>query len=61
MRRHPGLALCFGHCPIIDEEGREIRVGITRFKEMFFPVSCRFVAQCINYVSQPAMFFRRAW
>jgi glycosyltransferase involved in cell wall biosynthesis len=59
MARNPDKAICFGHCPIVDEGGREIRVGITRFKEMFFPVSSRFTIQCINYVSQPAMFFRR--
>ena len=46
----------------MDESGAEIRAGITRFKESFFPVSCRPVIQCINYVSQPAMWFRRtAW
>lgn len=54
-----GRAVCFGHCPIIDEQGVEIRRNITAFKEMFYPASCRFVVQCINYVSQPAMFFRR--
>lgn len=57
---HPDRALVFGHCPIIDEQGREIRRGITRFKEGFFPWSSRFTIQCINYISQPAMFFRRA-
>lgn len=57
---NPGRAICFGRCPIIDEDGREIRTGITRFKEMFFPISCRFTIQCINYISQPAMFFRRS-
>ena len=57
---HPDRALCFGHCPIVNEAGEEIRVGITRFKEMFFPLSCRFTIQCINYISQPAMFFRRS-
>lgn len=57
--QHPRKALCFGHCPIVDETGQEIRRGITRFKELFFPLSCRFAIQSINYVSQPAMFFRR--
>jgi glycosyltransferase involved in cell wall biosynthesis len=62
MQRHPDKALCFGHCPIVDEQGVEIRRGITRFKERLFPFSCRFMIQSINYVSQPAMFFRRtAW
>ncbi|MBA4423352.1 MAG: glycosyltransferase [Syntrophus sp. (in: bacteria)] len=58
MTTHPGKALCFGACRIIDEEGREIRRGITRFKEAFFPFSSRFTIQCLNYISQPAMFFR---
>lgn len=59
MTEHPPKALCFGACPIIDEEGREIRRGITRFKEAFFPISSQFTIQCLNYISQPAMFFRR--
>lgn len=59
MARHPAAALCFGRCPIVDEGGAEIRRGITRFKEGFYPISFRFVFQCINYLSQPATFFRR--
>lgn len=55
-----GIALCFGKCPIIDENGTEIRQFITRFKECFFPVSSKVAFQCINYISQPALFFRRA-
>lgn len=60
MQAHPGKALCFGHCPILNEAGLEIRKPITRFKELFFPFSSRFMIQSINYISQPAMFFRRA-
>lgn len=56
---HSGAALAFGGCRIVDESGVEIRRGITWFKEIFFPLSSRFTIQCINYVSQPAMFFRR--
>lgn len=59
MRRRPDKALCFGRCRIVDEGGHEIRHGITRFKEAFFPLSSRFTIQSINYISQPAMFFRR--
>ncbi|MDZ4199196.1 MAG: glycosyltransferase family 2 protein [Kiritimatiellia bacterium] len=59
---HPDRALGFGGCRIIDESGVEIRKEITRFKAAFHPFSCRFLIQSINYVSQPAMFFRRtAW
>ncbi|MCI5208514.1 MAG: glycosyltransferase [Candidatus Electrothrix sp. ATG2] len=55
----PDAAFCFGGCPIIDKQGEEIRSGITRFKEFFYPFSSRFTYQCINYLSQPALFFRR--
>ena len=30
------MAFCFGGCPIINEQGKEIREGITRFKSAFF-------------------------
>jgi glycosyltransferase involved in cell wall biosynthesis len=60
LAQHPSRPFCFGHCPIVDEQGLEIRKGITRFKEAFFPVSSRFVFQSINYISQPAVFFRRS-
>lgn len=53
----PSIAFVFGRCPIVDEKGVEIREGITGFKEFFFPFSSRFTYQCINYISQPAMFF----
>ena len=57
---HPRGALGFGGCRIVDETGREIRRGITRFKAAFHPFSCRFLIQTINYISQPATFFRRS-
>lgn len=60
MERHPDAPFCFGHCPIIDESGREIRRGVTRVKRAFYPFSSRFTFQCINYISQPAMFFRKS-
>ena len=59
MGAQPGRALCFGRCAIVDETGREIRRGITRFKEAFFRFPYRPVIQSINFISQPAMFFRR--
>lgn len=62
LRRHPKASFCFGHCPIIDAEGREIRRFVTRFKDFWFPLSCRAVLRTLNYVSQPATVFRRsAW
>ncbi len=59
LQAHPSKAIGFGKCRIINEEGLEIRRPISRFKEAFSPISCRFLIQSINYISQPAMFFRR--
>lgn len=59
MKMHPAAAFCFGRCPIVNEQSAEIRTGITRFKELFFPLSSHFAYRCINYISQPALFFRR--
>jgi glycosyltransferase involved in cell wall biosynthesis len=59
FKDQPDLAMVFGHCPIIDEDGIEIRKFITRFKELFYPFSSRFTFQTINYISQPATFFSR--
>ena len=58
MIDYPDASCCFGSCPIVDEQGAEIRNNITRFKEFFYPFSSRFTYQCINYISQPALFFR---
>lgn len=55
----PGLALCFGRCDIVDGNGEPIRQSISRFKHAWYPFACRFTIQILNYVSQPAMFFRR--
>jgi glycosyltransferase involved in cell wall biosynthesis len=57
--KNPEAQFYFGRCPIINDRGTEIRKGITRFKEFFFPLSSRFTFQCINYLSQPAVFFRQ--
>lgn len=59
FKEYPKTFFCFGKCPIIDEGGAEIRGAITKFKELFFPLSSRFVFRSINYVSQPSVFFRR--
>lgn len=59
---HPRAAVAFGRCRIVDEAGLEIRKPITRFKEACFPFSSRFLIRTLNYVSQPALWFRRgAW
>lgn len=55
----PEAAFCFGGCTIVNEHGEESRSIITSIKELFYPISSRFTFQCINYLSQPAVFFSR--
>lgn len=59
LAAHPRAAFCFGHCPILDPQGREIRRAITRSKELWYPLACRPVLQTLNFISQPATLFRR--
>ena len=49
--------MLFGGCLIVNEYGTEIRSSISRFKEIFYPLSSQFVYQSINYISQPSLFF----
>lgn len=60
LEAKPNKAFCFGHCPIVDENGREIRRGVTFFKEFWYPISCRPIIRTLNYISQPAMLIRRS-
>ena len=59
-KAHPQAAFFFGKCRIVDEDGNEIRGFPTFVKNACFPFSCRFLIQCINYISQPASWFRRS-
>ena len=58
-KAHPQASFFFGKCRIVDEAGNEIRGFPTLVKNACFPFSSRFLIQCINYVSQPASWFRR--
>lgn len=59
MEDAPDAAIFFGGCTIINDQGREFRNSITNFKKLFYPFSSYFTFQCINYFSQPALFFSR--
>ena len=59
LARRPRAAMCFGRCRIVDASGAEIRRGVTAFKNAWFPLSCHAAIRTLNYVSQPASFFRR--
>lgn len=59
-RAHPRKSFFFGKCRIVDEEGNESRGFPTFVKNACFPFSSHFLIQCINYVSQPASWFRKS-
>ena len=62
LARNPRAAFSFGRCPVVGADGREIRRFVTRFKEAWFPLSCRAAIRTLNYVSQPSVVVRRsAW
>lgn len=61
-KRHPGKAIYFGKCRIVNPAGEEIRGFPTFVKNACFPFSSRFLIRSINYLSQPSSWFRReAW
>ena len=49
-----------GRCNIIDEDGREIRKAITAYKHFWLRFRSYDVLQVLNYISQPATFWRRS-
>ncbi len=60
LEAKPSKAFCFGHCPIVNENGHEFRRWVTFFKEIWYPVSSRPVIRTLNYISQPATLIRRS-
>lgn len=57
---HPECQWLYGKCNIIDEEGREIRKWLTKYKN--FRIR-KFTAESLlieNCISQPAVFFRKS-
>lgn len=58
FQAHPRCSFCFGRCRIVDAGGREIRRFVTAFKNAWFPFSSSFAIRTVNYISQPAQFFR---
>ena len=57
---HPDLEWVTGRCPIVDDDGREIRRGVTRYKEAFLRRHTYARHLVHNYVSAPATFVRRS-
>ena len=57
--RHPEAAWVTGRCRIIDQNDREIRKAITLYKNMWLRLKSYAVLQVVDYISQPATFWRR--
>jgi glycosyltransferase involved in cell wall biosynthesis len=48
-----------GKCRTVDAQGREIRKGITAYKNLWLRRPSYRMLQVLNYISQPATFWRR--
>jgi glycosyltransferase involved in cell wall biosynthesis len=57
---HPEVEWVTGRCPIVDEHGREIRRGVTRYKDAFLRRHSYARHLIHNYISAPATFARRS-
>ncbi|HXU71402.1 MAG TPA: glycosyltransferase family 2 protein [Polyangia bacterium] len=56
---HPEVEWLFGRCPIIDRDDRPFKAGITRYKEFWLRHYDYRWLVVENFISQPAVFFRR--
>jgi glycosyltransferase involved in cell wall biosynthesis len=57
---NPQVEWVTGRCPIVDEQGHEIRRGVTRYKEAFLRHHSYARHLVHNYVCAPATFVRRS-
>ncbi len=57
---HPEIEWVTGRCPIVDDDGQEIRRAVTRYKEAFLRRHSFSLHLIHNYVSAPATFVRRS-
>jgi glycosyltransferase involved in cell wall biosynthesis len=56
---NPGCMWLYGKCRIIDENGAEIYIGVTRYKNLLLHNFSLGRLMTENYISQPAVFFRK--
>ena len=60
FRADPSLQWLTGQCLIVDQDGAEIRKGVTRYKNALLGRYSHALHLTHNFVSAPATFFRRA-
>ena len=56
---HPETTWLTGRCRIIDHDGKEIRKAVTAYKNFWLKVGGYRILQILNFISQPATFWRR--
>ena len=56
---HPEANWLSGRCRIVDKNGLEIRKMVTRYKNFFLALANYRILFVLNYISQPATFWRR--
>ncbi|MDX9866258.1 MAG: glycosyltransferase family 2 protein [Anaerolineaceae bacterium] len=56
---HPQAQWLTGRCIVVNESGREIRKAITAYKHLWLAFRSYGVLKVLNYISQPATFWRR--
>ena len=57
--RHAEASCLTGQCRTMDEKGREIRIAITTYKNLWLSLNSYQVLLILNFISQPATFWRR--
>ncbi len=58
FKKKPGVKWVYGKCRIIDENDKEIRGWITKYKDFFLPRYSYNTLLILDYISQPAVFWR---
>ena len=59
FRAHPQAGWVTGYCRIIDAQNRPVRQPIGAYKNFWLRTCSRSVLAVLNYISQPATFWRR--
>ncbi len=59
FKKNPAVKWVYGKCRIIDEKNREIRRGVTFYKNLLLRKYSYNKLLAENFISQPAVFFRR--
>lgn len=58
--QNPEMACLAGRCGMINESGASIRDFVTKYKNFWMGIGSKHVLFVLNYISQPAVFWRRS-